>query len=212
MMDGNAKIPNGPPLPLDYSTADKPRGSKTLRRIAIGLLLFFGGLVVAAVFLPSINRSRSQGGRVKCPSNMRQIGQGCAMYANDHHGRYPDDLGTLFLNEDLDASVAVCPNTNDVPAIGPTTQAVVTSMLTPGHLSYVYLGKGLTDATATADVVVLYEPLSNHSNEGMNVHFGDGHTEWLTAGQAQPLLQQVAAGTWPVRLPPAPVAASQPSQ
>ena len=166
MMDRNAKIPNGPSLPLDYSTADKPRGSKTLRRIA--------------------------------------------MYANDHHGRYPDDLGTLFLNEDLDARVAICPNTNDVPAIGPTTQAVVTSMLTPGHLSYVYLGKGLTDATATADVVVLYEPLSNHSNEGMNVLFGDGHTVWLTAGQAQPLLKQLGAGVTPVRLPPATAPSSSP--
>ena len=142
---------------------------------------------------------------------MRQIGQGCWIYANEHQGKLPDDLGTLFLNEDLTAEVFVCPSTSDTPAAGPTTQAVVTNMLLPGHHSYIYLGKGLTVKTATPDVVILYEPLSNHANAGMNVLFGDGHAEWLTAAQAQPLLNQIAAGTWPVRLPWRTAPASQSS-
>ena len=133
------------------------------------------------------------------------------MYAKDHGGTFPADLGTLFREQDLTPSVFICPSSNDVAPIGPTKQAVATNLLTPGHNSYVYLGKGLTETAATGDIVILYEPLSNHANNGMNVLFGDGHVEWLTAAEAQPLLKQVVTGTWPVRLPPAPVAASQPS-
>ena len=35
----------------------------------------------------------------------------------------------------------------------------------------------------------------------MNVLFGDGRVDFLSAAQAQPLLKQVAAGVKPVRLP-----------
>lgn len=125
------------------------------------------------------------------------------MYANDHGGQFPDTFMTEFENEDLTPAVFVCPSSNDLPAAGPTTQATVANLLVPGHLSYVYLGKGLNDKTALPDMVLAYEPLSNHNNYGMNALFGDLRVEWLSAAEAQPLLNQVASQTWPVRIPPA---------
>jgi hypothetical protein len=125
------------------------------------------------------------------------------MYANDHGGQFPDTFMTEFENVELLPRVFVCPSSNDLPASGPTTQATAANLLTPGHLSYVDLGRGLNDKSASPDIVLAYEPLSNHNNYGMNALFGDLRVEWLSAAEAKLLLNQVASHTWPVRIPPA---------
>jgi hypothetical protein len=116
-----------------------------------------------------------------------------ASYAKDHKGEFPDDLKTVLENEDITAATLVCPESNDTPAFGPTTQATAAALLQPGHVSYIYLGKGLTTATARIDTVILYEPLSNHASAGMNVMFGDFHVEWLTAAETTATLKRQAA-------------------
>jgi prepilin-type processing-associated H-X9-DG protein len=62
----------------------------------------------------------------------------------------------------------------------------------------------LTESTATPDVVVLYEPLSNHTNEGTNVLFGDFHVEWMKNADAQSIQAQQAAGKKVIRLTTSP--------
>jgi len=133
---------------------------------------------------------------------MRQIGQAIAMYANNHNGQFPDDLKTVLENEDLPTAVFVCPSSNDrVASVAATTQATAAGLSQPGHLSYLYLGKGLTNQTVTDDSVILYEPLTNHASAGMNVMFGDFHVEWLSAAEAATILKQVAAKRGIVRYP-----------
>lgn len=131
---------------------------------------------------------------------MIQIGLAAIMYANDHGGHFPDDVQTILKEEDLAPAVFNCPVTNDTPATGPTTQATLSDFQNPGHLSYIYVGKGLKMQTASADVVVLYEPLAHHK-DGMNVLFGDGHAEWYSAADAQTILKQAASGVRPIRVP-----------
>jgi prepilin-type processing-associated H-X9-DG protein len=43
----------------------------------------------------------------------------------------------------------------------------------------VYVGKALTEKTATEKTIVAYEPLENHGGQGVNVLFGDGHVEFF---------------------------------
>ena len=201
---------NEPPAKLEYGTAPPQRWPRIVARLCVvgAVILFL--FLVALIMLPEFGREREPAKRVRCSANMRQIWQAAQLYASSHHGRYPPDLPTLFVDQDLTPAVFNCPSSNDQPAVGPTTQAVAADLSKPGHASYIYVGKGLTDQTATADVVVLYEPLTNHAKSGMNVLFGDGHVDWYTATQAQPILRQVAAGTWPVRDPPAIQPASKP--
>lgn len=123
------------------------------------------------------------------------------MYAQDHGGKLPNDLVTLFKTEDLSSFVFVCPSTSDVPAAGPTTQAVMNAMKQPGTVSYIYVGKGLTSSDLTADVILAYEPPSNHGGTGMNVLFGDGHVEWLEGKLAQSVVSQGKSGQRPASLP-----------
>ena len=51
--------------------------------------------------------------------------------------------------------------------------------------------------SASADTVVVYEPLSNHDNEGCNFLYGDGHVAWESKTIAKRIIDQVNAGTNP---------------
>ncbi|HEX3357256.1 MAG TPA: H-X9-DG-CTERM domain-containing protein [Tepidisphaeraceae bacterium] len=146
-------------------------------------------------------RLRQTGNPGKCPSNLRQIGQAILLYANDHHGAYPDSVSTILLEEEVTSQLFICPTSNDTPATGPTTQAVAANLTAGGHLSYIYLGRGWTVAMTPANAIVAYEPLSNHGGDGMNVLFGDGHVEFLSAIAAKPILANAAPGNPPVTLP-----------
>jgi len=152
--------------------------------LVLGLVL--GILVVPAllisILLPSLNRAREVANRVKCASNMRQIGQAIVLYANDYGGQYPPDLATLLKTEDIRPPVFVCPDSTDTPASGPG------DLDSGGHDSYVYLGKGLT-MPADPSVPVLYEADSHHI-DGANFLFGDGHVEFMSKSQEAGILSR----------------------
>jgi prepilin-type processing-associated H-X9-DG protein len=194
--------PGKPSLPLDYA-----RLGSNPRPIAISIFLWtVSGLVLIflliSLLLPSINVSRPTANRVKCASNLRQIGQAILLYTNDYQGQYPNTFGDLLMTEDITSMVFVCPSSSDVAAVGATTQAVVANLDTPGHCSYIFLGKGLTAKTVEPDMVIALEPLTNHGGDGTNVLFGDGHVEFFDKTQAAKIQAQIAAGTWPVFYPP----------
>ena len=138
---------------------------------------------------------------VMCASNLRQIGQAILLYCNDHQGQYPDSFATTLLDEGLTAEVFVCPDSNDTPATGATTQAVAGNLLGPGHCSYIYVGNGLNSGTVAVNIVVAYEPLANHGGAGMNVLFGDGRVEFVSATVAEQIGAKVAAKVFPVTMP-----------
>jgi prepilin-type processing-associated H-X9-DG protein len=154
--------------------------------------------ITATVLLPSLNRSSDEHyGRMRCATNLRTIGMGVQMYANENKGRFPDDFAALVLTQDITSECFVCLGTNDTRAEGPTTQAVATNLTAGGHLSYVYTGKGMS-LSSPRSAVVAYEPPSNHG-DGMNVLFADGMVRWLSPKHALKLLDELAAGHNPPR-------------
>jgi prepilin-type processing-associated H-X9-DG protein len=172
--------------------------------LGIGLFLC---VCLSSILLPSLNRAREQAQRVKCASNLRQIGQAAQLFANDHNGNFPDTADQLYAHSDLTSEVFVCPSTNDTRAPGAASRTQEAVGLTKGgHLSYVYVGKGLSAVTgpgATGKAVVAYEPLTNHANAGTNVLFADGHVEFFPAAQAKQIIADLQAGTNPPTLQPA---------
>jgi prepilin-type processing-associated H-X9-DG protein len=184
-----------------FEYADPTSGEKRSAFFAwrIGLAVMAAVLVVIAVMLPHMNRTYVEDPRVRCESSLRMIGQAILLYTNDSKGVYPNTFGDLLLTQDITSDVFVCLSSNDTPATGPTTQAVIATMNTPGYCSYIYLGKGLT-VPVTANTVVVYEPMANHG-DGMNVLFGDGHVEFIYSADAAKILDQVKAGVWPVKFP-----------
>lgn len=171
--------------------------------LVLGGVSLIGGIVIIPVqigiLLPALNRAREQANRVKCASNMKQIGLGAIMYANASGGKFPDDLETILTTQSLPPTVVNCPSSSDTPPSGTSNQAMIADMKKPGHVSYIWVGKGLT-VQAAPTVVILFEPTSNHRGEGMNVLFADGHVEWTVGAEADSILEQHKKGVSPIKV------------
>ena len=138
--------------------------------------------LLVSILLPALNRARETANRIKCATNLRQISQGCLMYANDHNGAFPPDLGTLLKTGDVAAAVFVCPSSNSALPSIPRDQLID---WVNTNSDYIYAGAGLTSSKARADIVLVYEKETDHEGQGMNVAFADGHVEFMTLDQAQ---------------------------
>jgi len=179
-------------------TSDRRRSGRGLA--IAGLVLGIIGLVGLLLLLPVLNVAREQTNRVKCASNMKMLGRAMATYANQSGGRFPDRLqDVLQADASLPATVFVCPDDSKTPPAGSTPQMLAAQIAGPNHCSYIYVGNGLTTA-ASADTVLLFEPLSNH-HDGMNVLFANGSVKWVDRTAAQRIRQQHTAGVTPIRLP-----------
>ena len=178
-------------------TRDPSVGGKGLAITGLSLgaaSLFLSGCMMS-ILLPSLNRARETANRVKCASNMRQIGQALMLYANQNHGVYPPKLEDLITAQLLDGQSFVCPSSDDTVAPG-SGNAQATNLSAGGHLSYVYIGQKLSPS-APADQVLVYELPSNHNNDGGNFLFADGHVEFFTGSDAQKMIAKLEAGKNP---------------
>jgi len=178
------------------------------RRFVIPVLLVLAIVAGTWFALPWLNRARETAGRVRCPDNMRQLGQAIQLYAQAHNKHLPDTVEELLLIDDFEVSSEIycCPGTIDDKAVGPTAQQKIDQIRAAGlpigiddkptharHCSYIYTGRGLTSDQLTDKTILLYEPLSNHDNDGMNIVFGDGHVEFVHPEQARRLIAALPA-------------------
>jgi prepilin-type N-terminal cleavage/methylation domain-containing protein/prepilin-type processing-associated H-X9-DG protein len=76
--------------------------------------------ILAAMLLPALNQAREKARRANCLSNLKQIGLGIAMYADNYNGRIPADSTTpnpnigysfdLLSNTITSAKIYTCPS------------------------------------------------------------------------------------------------------
>lgn len=156
-------------------------------------------LLAISVILPSLGRAREPAKRVMCATNLRQIGQACALYAQANGGQYPDSFERVLITEDISAEVFCCPSADSEKAIGPTTRALLADFRKPGRCSYIYLGAGLREPI-DPKAVIAYEPLADHDNDGINVLYGDGTVDFLPTDKAKALIATLPPAT--TALPP----------
>ena len=182
------------------SPNDPGKGMAITGVVTGGISLLLVPVCLVSILLPSLNRAREAANRIKCSSNMRQIGLALKMYSNaERRGAYPPDLSLVAKTQPITADAFVDPSGTATPATGPDWYKQIANNGSP-HCSYIYPYQAGWDEQMPSDVVILYEPLTNHSQDGVNVLFADAHVEFVRMPQAQALITQVQAGQNP---PPA---------
>lgn len=145
---------------------------------------------MVSILLPALNAAKERANRVKCASNLRQIGLGVMLYANDHKGKYPPNLGTLVIETDLNPEVFMCPTADSaLPQAIRGAKVEDQAAWVSANADYVYVGAAMNSGMP-AEKILAYEKIENHEQEGINILFNDGHVEWVTMPQARALIRQ----------------------
>ena len=163
-------------------------GSTLLAADTGGMMSMQSSALMASILLPSLNRAREQANRVKSASNLRQIGQGVMMFANENKGKFPREIGQLPATQDLTADVFVNPRkgTSSPPRDANAGEAAAAWVRQNSDYEYVGAGK---DYRAATDEIVAYEKPDGLS-DGINILFADGHVEFVQMEMAKQSIQQ----------------------
>jgi prepilin-type processing-associated H-X9-DG protein len=143
--------------------------------------------MMISILLPSLNRARETANRVKCASNMRQIGQATLLYANENRQKMPPDLGTLLKTQDIGMEVFICPSSsNAIPGDVRNAPIDRQAAWVNENASFVWLVPADAGLTFNMDpeIVLLHERVDNHDRDGMNLLYADGHVEFAMMAQA----------------------------
>jgi hypothetical protein len=128
--------------------------------------------MTVAILLPSLSRARHQAKRAVSAANLRGIGQGCVVYANDHAELYPPDLKTL-----IDTGLA-------------TERMLHAPHDRTDQVSYVYIsGQTVNDHPRN---VLAHERL-DIDPEGANVLLLDTSVRFMTHAKLQKALEETRA-------------------
>jgi len=178
-----------------------PKFSKGFTLIELLVVIAIIG-ILAGILLPVLSRARESARKTQCMSNVKQIGMGLIMYANENSETFPSStasnpamasLNMLYDTYISDNKVFNCPSDTTVTATTNAGMSVYTSggsqAFTSTQSSYGY-DRSHSQAD-DADVALLADrppatpsataSTANHNGRGQNVVYVDGHVEFVNS-------------------------------
>ena len=159
--------------------------------------------ILAGILLPVLSRARESARKTQCMSNIKQIGMGLIMYANENSESFPIDTTTVVGNEAMrslnliydtyvsDNKVFNCPSDTTVDATSNAGMSTSTAndSFDQDECSYGY--DWLHTQADDADVALAADrppatpsataSTANHNGRGQNVVYIDGHVEFVNS-------------------------------
>lgn len=161
--------------------------------------------ILAGILLPVLSRARESARRTQCMSNVKQIGMGLIMYANENSESFPSDsaysgsspamrsLNLLYDTYVSDSRVFNCTSDTTVTTASNSGMSASTSggteAFTSTQCSYGY-DRAHTQADDADVALVADRPpatlsssasTANHNGRGQNVVYIDGHVEFVNS-------------------------------
>ena len=157
--------------------------------------------ILAGILLPVLSRARESARKTQCMSNIKQIGMGLIMYANENSELFPSDtayagaspamrgLNLLYDTYISDNRVFNCPSDTQVDAQSNAGMSPFTANLAfdKDECSYGY-DRAHTQADDADVALVADRPpatpsatanTTNHNARGQNIVYVDGHVEFI---------------------------------
>ena len=176
-----------------------PRLNKGFTLIELLVVIAIIG-ILAGILLPVLSRARESARKTQCMSNVKQIGMGLIMYANENSETFPSStasnpamasLNLLYDTYISDNKVFNCTSDTTVTAATNAGMSVSTSggteAFTSTQCSYGY-DRAHTQADDADVALAADRPPSdttlssdNHNARGQNVVYVDGHVEFVNS-------------------------------
>jgi hypothetical protein len=121
------------------------------------------------LMLPALAKAKGRAESINCVSNLKQIGLGARMWANDHNDTFPPDFLSMS-NELTSPKVLVCNSDKSKVRMQDWSQ------VTPNNITYEYLAPGIK-ATGNERMPVFRCPIHG------NVCYGDGSVQQNASGR-----------------------------
>jgi len=169
--------------------------------IGLGVLSFALHGCIYTIVWPRYERAAEIANRVQCAANLREIGQALLMYSKSHGGEFPDRLElALQTSPNVKPQHFICPSRYETPAAGATTTQQAQPLTSGGHLSYTYVARGRSKSSH-GTTVLLYEPLTHHRGDGINLLMETGEVWWVRTRTAELMIAQLSRGNNPPHAP-----------
>ena len=162
--------------------------------------------VLAGILLPVLSRSRESSRRTQCMSNIKQIGMGLIMYANENNDQFPSDTAysvpspamrglnllydtyvsdNKFFNCPSDTTVTIATSAGMSPSTSGGTEAFTLTQCSYGY-DRSHTNADDPDVAILADRPPPGTPNAtantlNHKGRGQNIVYVDGHVEFVTS-------------------------------
>ena len=183
-----------PPVSMEPQPQPQETGLSTGAIVAIVLGVLAVVLIpimclLLAFLLPALGRAREVANRAVCGANLRGICQSMLTYAVVNNDQFPPSFGPLVLDGSISPKSVICPRSPDATTVPANMSIQQLAQWADEHSTYIYVypNKG---ANADGETIILYEPLSNHNNEGINIAYGDGHISFARRSEAESELRK----------------------